>query len=103
MAWCASRSPAVVSADASVEGNLWIAMWGSYRVMVYDASGKHTKDIVFPAKRMACTAWGGPDYDTLYIVTATDNSPSRKEGDQGGHLFKHHVGIEGLPKYAFKG
>ncbi|WRT70428.1 uncharacterized protein IL334_007426 [Kwoniella shivajii] len=86
-----------------VEGNLWIAMWGSSRVMCYSASGKHLKDIKFTAKNMACTSWAGPNYDTLYIATASDRKPNRLPDDDGGHLFKWHVGTKGLPKYKFKG
>ncbi|WVF73220.1 hypothetical protein IAT40_008039 [Kwoniella sp. CBS 6097] len=86
-----------------IEGNLWIAMWGSHRVMCYSATGKHLKDIKFTARNMACTSWGGPNYDTLYIASATDKSPRKRADDDGGHLFKYHVGIKGLPKYKFKG
>ncbi|OCF32255.1 hypothetical protein I316_06170 [Kwoniella heveanensis BCC8398] len=86
-----------------VEGNLWIAMWGSHRVMCYSSTGKHLKDIKFSARNMACTSWGGPNYDTLYIATATDRSPRKKADDDGGHIFKYHVGIKGLPKYRFRG
>ncbi|WWC91511.1 uncharacterized protein L201_006457 [Kwoniella dendrophila CBS 6074] len=89
---------------ADVQGNLWIAMWGSSRVMCFSPQGKHLKDIKFTARNMACTTWGGPNYDTLYIASASDRRPNKKnQNDDGGHLFKYHVGIKGLPKYKFKG
>ncbi|WWC64378.1 uncharacterized protein I303_106988 [Kwoniella dejecticola CBS 10117] len=87
----------------SVDGNLWIAMWASSRVMVYDSKGKHLKDIKFSARNMACTSWGGPNYDTLYIASAMDKRPNKRSDDDGGHLFKYHVGVEGVRKYKFKG
>ncbi|WWD03447.1 hypothetical protein V865_001499 [Kwoniella europaea PYCC6329] len=87
----------------SVEGDLYIAMWASSRVMVYSPEGKHLKDIKFTARNMACTSWGGPNYDTLYIASATDKRPNKNPEDDGGHLFKYHVGVKGLPKYKFKG
>ena len=71
--------------------------------MVFSSTGQHLKDIVFTAKNMACTSWGGPNYDTLYIASASDRTPRRKVDDQGGHLFRYHVGVKGLPKYEFKG
>ncbi|WVR07851.1 hypothetical protein IAU60_004894 [Kwoniella sp. DSM 27419] len=86
-----------------IEGNLWIAMWASHRVMCFSPTGEHLKDIKFTAKNMACTSWGGSDYDTLYIASASDRSPKRQPGDEGGHLFKYHVGVKGLPKYKFSG
>ncbi|WWD22234.1 hypothetical protein CI109_106725 [Kwoniella shandongensis] len=85
-----------------IEGNLWIAMWASSRVMCYSPTGEHLRDIVFTARNMACTAWGGPNYDTLYIASARDKT-GRNKDDDGGHLFKYHVGVKGLPKYAFRG
>ncbi|KAL7421101.1 hypothetical protein Q5752_003985 [Cryptotrichosporon argae] len=86
-----------------VDGNLWIAMWGSYCVMCFSADGTHVRDVEFTAKNMACTAWGGPDYDTLYIASAMDRTPGARPDDDGGHLFKYRVGVQGLPKYRFKG
>lgn len=85
----------------SVNGDLWIAMWGTSCVMCYDPDGNHVKDIRFSAKNMACTAWGGLNNDTLYIASATDKAGT--PGDDGGHLFKYHVGVQGLPKFEFKG
>ena len=86
-----------------VTGDLWIAMWGSYRVMQFSSTGKHLSDIIFTAKRMACTAWGGPDNDTLYVASARNDESTRRDDDEGGHLFKWKVGVKGLPKYAFAG
>ncbi|OCF74159.1 hypothetical protein I204_04529 [Kwoniella mangroviensis CBS 8886] len=87
----------------SVEGDLYIAMWASSRVMVYSSEGKHLKDIKFTARNMACTSWGGPNHDTLYIASATDKRPNKNSEDDGGHLFKYNVGVKGVPKYKFKG
>lgn len=87
----------------SVKGNLWIAMWGTSCAMCYATDGTHVKDIRFSAKNMACTAWGGPNNDTLYIASATDKKATPGDRDDGGHLFKYHVGVKGLPKFEFKG
>lgn len=90
-------------ADHSVNGNLWIAGWGTYCLMHYAADGKHIKDVQFGAKDIACPTFGGPNNDILYVTTATDLRPSRVATDLGGHLFKYHAGVKGLPKFRFKG
>jgi len=71
--------------------------------MKYAPDGKHIKDVRFGAKDVACPTFGGPNNDILYIMSATDLRPSRKDTDMGGHLFRYHAGVKGLPKYKFKG
>ncbi|KAL1739854.1 hypothetical protein HDZ31DRAFT_48652 [Schizophyllum fasciatum] len=86
-----------------VEGNLWIAMWGAHSVMRFDPAGRHTKTITFTAKNMACTTFGGPGYDELYIASARDRSPTAAADDDGGQMFRYKAGVRGLPKYEFGG
>ncbi|KAL1677066.1 hypothetical protein EV122DRAFT_266336 [Schizophyllum commune] len=86
-----------------VHGNLWIAMWGAHSVMCFDPTGKQTKTIKFTAKNMACTTFGGPNYDELYIASARDRSATAAADDDGGQMFRYKVGVRGLPKYEFAG
>ncbi|KAL3441514.1 hypothetical protein BJX65DRAFT_322265 [Aspergillus insuetus] len=86
------------------DGNLWIAVFDSNRVMVFSPQGRHLKDIVFSARNMACTTWGGKNSDILYIATGKDRKLTAKAEDEGGHMFKYHaVGTRGVAKYEFAG
>jgi hypothetical protein len=103
----------------STDGNLWIAMFASYRVSGspslisstlkatgngLDPQGKHLKDIVFSAKNMACTTWGGKNFDILFVATGKDRSIDAKAEDEGGHMFQYKPpGVKGSPKHEFVG
>lgn len=89
----------------STDGNLWIAMWGTWTVCKYSPKGELLQTIKFPARNQACTTWGGPNNDWLYIATASDRSGKAGPDDQGGHLFRYKVegGVQGMPKYEFDG
>ncbi|BEJ11148.1 hypothetical protein CspHIS471_0105700 [Cutaneotrichosporon sp. HIS471] len=86
-----------------VEGNLWITVWGTYCLMKYASDGTHIADIRFGAKDMACPTFGGPNNDILYLASAYDLRPTRRDSDMGGHLFKYHADVRGLPKLSFDG
>ncbi|KAH8653797.1 regucalcin [Xylariales sp. PMI_506] len=87
------------------EGNLWIAVWDSNRVMVFSPEGRHLKEIYFTARNMACTTWGGKDNDILFIASAKNKKPTAKADDEGGHMFrwKAPTGTKGMSKYEFLG
>lgn len=108
MAWLLSELPwlglDLANAGCSSEGNLWVAVYASSRVMVFSPEGKHLKDIVFPAKNLACPTWGGEDNNIIYVVSAKDTSEDRAPDDEGGHLFMYKAeGTKGQPKYEFAG
>jgi len=110
MAWSLSELPQqsrggrVTDWLTSTNGNLWIAMFASYRVMVFSPEGEHLKDIVFSANNMACTTWGGKNFDILFVATGKDKSVQAKAGDEGGHMFRFKpVGVNGMPKNEFAG
>lgn len=82
-----------------VEGNLWIAMFGGYGVFVVDQDGNDVKEVPLACRNVACTTWGGPNSDIIYVATAYNSN----DPDQGGHLFKFPAGIKGVGKYEFAG
>lgn len=88
----------------STDGNLWIALWASSRIMVFDPSGKHLKDIVLPAHRPTCTTWGGKNFDILFAASAVDTTPEASPTDEGGHLYRYKPETsKGAPKFEFAG
>lgn len=79
-------------------------MFASHRVMVFSPAGEHLKDVVFSAYNMACTTWGGPKFDILYIATGKDKSAHAKADDEGGHMFRYRPdGARGMAKFEFDG
>ncbi|KAH8884066.1 regucalcin, partial [Thozetella sp. PMI_491] len=85
------------------EGNLWIAVFDSNRVMVFSPEGRHLKDIIFSARHMACTTWGGKEENILFVATGKDRKGQAvRENDEGGHMFRYTAhGVKGVAKYEF--
>jgi len=86
------------------EGNLWIAMYASNRIMVFDPSGMHLKDIILPAYSPTCTTWGGKNFDIIFAASGKDKRGEIGVKDEGGHMYKYKpVNSKGTPKFEFAG
>jgi sugar lactone lactonase YvrE len=75
--------------------------------MVFSPGGTHLKDIVFSARNLTCTTWGGKNRDILFITSGMDKEgriQSKEKGD-AGHMFRYHVttGTKGVAKHEFQG
>lgn len=88
---------------SSSDGNLWVAVYGTNRVMVFSPDGSHLKDIVFPAKCLTCTTWGGKDHNIIYLTSGMDQSADRKADDEGGCMFMFKTDAKGKVKHEFAG
>ena len=72
--------------------------------MVFDPAGKHLKDVTFPAYNPACTAWGGKNFDIIFMATGKNKRKDAPESDEGGHMFRYKPnGPKGYPKFEFDG
>jgi sugar lactone lactonase YvrE len=73
--------------------------------MVFSPEGVHLKDILFTARNMACTTWGGKNLDLLFIATGKDRKPTAKAEDEGGNMFLYKAppGVTGTDKHKFAG
>ncbi|TVY75916.1 Regucalcin [Lachnellula suecica] len=85
------------------DGNVWMAVYGSSRIMVFDPAGKRVRDVVLAAKAVTCPTWGGRNNDVLFATTAQDKSAGAE--DEGGHVFRYNppAGTRGTPKHEFGG
>jgi sugar lactone lactonase YvrE len=72
-------------------GNMWNAQWGAGRVACYDADGTFVRRIAVPASQATCPAFGGQNYTTLYVTSASDGVDEA----QGGMTFSIDAGIQG--------
>ncbi len=74
--------------------------------MVFDPTGKKIKEVFVNGKKVTCPAWGGRDYDMIFITSSKGwPIPTEEVGDEGGNLFrfKDETGAKGTPKHLFAG
>lgn len=77
------------------DGNLWIAMWGGYKVIcINPVSGAKLGEVVLPDANVSCCTFGGEHLDRLYITSARD-------GQGGGNVFEADAGAAGTDPYEF--
>ena len=80
------------------EGYVWSARWDGGCLVRFAPDGTEERRIAFPAKKVSCPIFGGPDYSDLYVTTAGgDNKP--EEGEGAGALFCLNLGIAGVPEF----
>jgi sugar lactone lactonase YvrE len=75
------------------DGNLWVAHVGGRRVVKLSPTGDELDQIPVPAKAVTSAAFGGPEWDEMYIVTA-DNLD---DASRRGCIFRCRPGVAGVP------
>src|SRR5262249_47589975 len=87
------------------DGYLWVAMWEGMSVLRYAFDGTCDARIRVPSRRPTSCAFGGPDFGTLYVTTATVGRPDDEMGwwVQIGGVFEVRLGCRGRPPHRFKG
>jgi sugar lactone lactonase YvrE len=87
------------------EGYYWICHVGGWHVSRYSPDGKIDRVIGLPVQRPTMCAFGGKNFDTLFITTATyplSKTALAKQPLAGG-LFAIDVGVRGLDEPFFAG
>ncbi len=87
------------------DGCLWNAEYHGWRVARYTPQGKLDRVIELPVENPTCCCFGGQDFDTLYITSASQKlSPSSLEKQPlAGSVFAVRPGVKGLPESRFAG
>jgi sugar lactone lactonase YvrE len=87
------------------EGCLWIAFWDGGCVRRYSDEGEWLETVDMPVSRPTSCAFGGPDFDRLYITSASRDLDSEALAMQpkAGGLFMLVAGVRGLPERPFAG
>ena len=75
------------------DGNLWVAHVGGRRVAKLSPTGELIDEIPVPAKAVTSVAFGGPDHDEMYIVTADNLDDENRRGS----IFRTRPGVTGVP------
>ncbi len=80
------------------EGYVWSARWDGGALFRYAPDGTLERQIAFPARKVSCPTFGGPDYSDLYVTTAGGDHKDT-EGAGAGGLFRLRLGIRGVPEF----
>ena len=76
-------------------GRLWNAQWGAGRVACYDTKGCFVDAIKLPASQLTCPCFGGADFKTLYVTSASEGISAGAE-PLAGAVFAIEMDIPGL-------
>ena len=81
--------------------NLWVALWGGYRVIHIDKDTKEViQEIKVPCPKASSCAFGGEDLSSLYITTASINDIS--QFPDAGKVFQIQPGVKGKAIHYYK-
>ncbi|KAK9453840.1 hypothetical protein V1511DRAFT_45951 [Dipodascopsis uninucleata] len=86
----------------SRQGDIFLAIWEGARIEQRDSKTGDIKAIYkFPAGRVTCPAFGGKNFDEIFVTTAAYPGI---ENDLGGQIFKFKVpGQTGIPRNIYTG
>jgi sugar lactone lactonase YvrE len=87
------------------EGYVWSALWGGWKVVRFDPTGKRDREISVPAAQVTSCAFGGAELNELYITTARTglNEQARREQPFAGDLFRLNTDVTGVEEPLFVG
>jgi sugar lactone lactonase YvrE len=86
--------------DIDVDGNLWIAHWTGWCVGKWSPqTGELLGKVEIPVSRVASCAFGGKNFDELYVVTASINvnTDERRQPEAGSVFVAKNLGTRGRP------
>ena len=84
---------------------MWSAQPVYGRIVRYDPAGKMERNIALPVSRGTSCVFGGPDYRTLYITTATETLTEAQMAEEplAGSLLSCEPGFAGIAETPFAG
>src|SRR3546814_964121 len=79
------------------EGGIWVAHWNGWRITRFTPAGEVDRVIEMPVAQVTNCAFGGPDFDCLYITTAAINldETALERQPLAGGLFAIVPGVKG--------
>ena len=85
------------------EGGYWSALYGAGRVVRLDAHGNIELEIAVPVSQPTMCAFGGADFGTLYITSASQklDAEARSRELHAGGVFRCRPGVRGLAPNLF--
>ena len=85
-------------------GRLWNAQFGSGRVACYRPDGTFERAIDFPVAQTTCPAFGGSDFKTLFVTSASVGLDAEQRQTQplAGAVFAVELDVAGQPERRLK-
>jgi sugar lactone lactonase YvrE len=83
-----------------VDGGIWVAHWGGYRVSRFLPDGRLDRVIELPVAQVTSCCFAGPTLERLFVTTA---AIGRDDEPLAGCLFEVDPGVSGAPTYAYAG
>ena len=80
------------------EGYIWSARWDGGCLVRYRPDGTEDSRIHFPARKVSCATFGGPNATDLYVTTAGGDDKA-VNGPGAGALFRLRPGVQGCPEF----
>jgi D-xylonolactonase len=77
----------------AADGSVWVADAHNGRVAVFEADGRHRRDISVPRPMVTSLCFGGDDLRDLYIVTGSWQGPT----ETCGTVYRLRSDVAGLP------
>jgi xylono-1,5-lactonase len=77
----------------AADGSVWVADAHNGRVGIFEADGRHRRDISVPRPMVTSLCFGGDDLRNLYIVTGSWQGPT----ETCGTIYRLRSDVAGLP------
>jgi sugar lactone lactonase YvrE len=87
------------------DGFVWSAQPVYGRIVRYDPDGRIERIIALPVSRGTSCIFGGADYQTLYVTTATETLTAEQMAEEplAGSVLACEPGFQGIPETPFAG
>lgn len=86
----------------SMDGSVWVALWGGSAVHGYGPDGALHTIVELPVRQVSACTFGGEDLSVLFITTSRQGLPP-DEDTAAGAVFTVNTGHFGLPVSMFEG
>jgi len=85
-------------------GGLWVALWDGGAIHHY-VEGRLERVIALPVSRPTSCAFGGPDFDELFVTSALSRlTPAERRAQPlAGSVFRLRPGVRGVAPSVFAG
>jgi len=87
------------------DGYVWCAIYGAWKVMRYDPSGKVASEIKMPVSKPSSCMFGGKDLNELYVTSIAEglSEADKAKEPMAGDLFMIKTDVIGLSEPYFAG
>jgi len=84
------------------DGCYWVCATDAGLVSRFTPQGKLDRSIAIPTAKPAMCAFGGDDFDTLFVTSLRRTNISAEEDPYAGRVFALQPGVKGLPEPKFQ-